>query len=571
MRILLIVLFVSSLGFSYQQNCLGQDRYDVEQADSHYQQQNWQEALKAYNWVVSENPYQGKYWYRLGDIHYHLGDYEASTQAYRKAIDLGDNRHDATYNIGRNYALQNQPEAAVEWLEKTLYDGRFESSNGPEIREQLQSGSDLDAIRNHEGFQKLLPPQLADNISRVDGWRTDLTFMAKRMEQAHYDLFGKVSREKWNAAVENLYQQIPDLADYEIIVELERIIAMVGDSHTNLNPLRSRFQWHAIPAQFSLFKDGLFITAAAPNYQDVVGNRVLRIGNRSTEQAFEILTDYIPRHNEMGVKSHAPLLISIPEFLHALKLTDDLEQVEILTEKDADETMTAVFKSMPLSMEVAMAIVFQPGALGWVTAQDGVERPLPLWLKQPTDMYWFEYLAASKVVYFQFNQVRNKPDEPFVDFCKRMFEFINSNEVEALIIDMRMNGGGNFFIGRPLIHEIIKCDKINQKGKLFTIIGRQTASAAVTLTVQLEEHTQTLFVGEPTREPPNAVSEYNPFTLPYSGLVVSAACIYWQFSYAWDRRPWIAPDIVAELTSEDYKAHRDPAMETILGLLRKNY
>jgi len=166
--------------------------------------------------------------------------------------------------------------------------------------------------------------------------------------------------------------------------------------------------------------------------------------------------------------------------------------------------------------------------------------------------------------------VRDKPDEKFSDFCRRSFKFINENEVEALIIDIRSNSGGNGLLNQPLIHEIIKCEKINEKGKLFTIIGRGTVSAAMMLTVDLERHTRTIFVGEPTPASPNEISETNLITLPYSQLLVSASCIYWQNSLAWDRRIWIAPDIIAEMSSEDFKSNVDPAMNAILSYLGKS-
>jgi hypothetical protein len=53
-------------------------------------------------------------------------------------------------------------------------------------------------------------------------------------------------------------------------------------------------------------------------------------------------------------------------------------------------------------------------------------------------------------------------------------------------------------LNRPLIHRLIRCDTINQWGKLFVVIGRRTFSAAMNLAVDLERHTRALFVGEPT-------------------------------------------------------------------------
>ena len=60
-------------------------------------------------------------------------------------------------------------------------------------------------------------------------WREDLRFMAIEMPRLHRDLFHQMTRERFDSAVERLDERIPGLARNQIIVELERIVAMVGD------------------------------------------------------------------------------------------------------------------------------------------------------------------------------------------------------------------------------------------------------------------------------------------------------------------------------------------------------
>jgi hypothetical protein len=36
-----------------------------------------------------------------------------------------------------------------------------------------------------------------------------------------------------------------------------------------------------------------------------------------------------------------------------------------------------------------------------------------------------------------------------------------------------------------------------------------------------------------------------------------------------DARVWIAPDLVAQMTSDDYRSNRDPALATILAYLQR--
>ena len=173
---------------AYQINGITEEQYTFEQADYHYQEKNWETALEVYNSLVSDNPYKGEYWYRLGDIRYQLKKYDESTKAYKMSLELGYNPQMTVYNIGRNFALQNNARDAVKWLEQALKDGKYETSDGPEIRQKLETDPDLDNIRNHSSFVALLPPKLHDDVSRIEGWRTDLAFMAQRMELIHYNL-----------------------------------------------------------------------------------------------------------------------------------------------------------------------------------------------------------------------------------------------------------------------------------------------------------------------------------------------------------------------------------------------
>src|SRR5205085_8862733 len=109
--------------------------------------------------------------------------------------------------------------------------------------------------------------------------------------------------------------------------------------------------------------------------------------------------------------------------------------------------------------------------------------------------YWFEYLPERKVVYCQYNQVANDPQESLEAFSARLFRFIADNPVDRLVIDMRWNNGGNNFLNKPLVNGLIACDKINHKGRLLVIVGRNTFSAAMCGATQIERFTNAIFVG----------------------------------------------------------------------------
>jgi hypothetical protein len=208
---------------------------------------------------------------------------------------------------------------------------------------------------------------------------------------------------------------------------------------------------------------------------------------------------------------------------------------------------------------------FKPGQ-SWVRIESRYKSGLPLYRKNTDKPYWFEYLEESKTVYFKFNLVQSVPEyERFKSFRQRLFQFIDSHQVERLVVDLRDNPGGDNFLNPPFIHDLLQCRKVDKLGSLYAIIGRKTFSAAMGTAVMLERLSNAIFVGEPTGSSPNFIGEDVPLVLPYSGMRVSISDLYWQYSVAMDYRPWIAPTIYVPPVFSLFRVGRDPAMEGILS------
>ena len=72
-------------------------------------------------------------------------------------------------------------------------------------------------------------------------WRSDLQQLVAELETHHPNPYHKAGRDRFKAAVAQLDERIPRLAAHEIIVEFERLFALVGDGHTNINLAWCRF------------------------------------------------------------------------------------------------------------------------------------------------------------------------------------------------------------------------------------------------------------------------------------------------------------------------------------------
>ena len=133
-----------------------------------------------------------------------------------------------------------------------------------------------------------------------------------------------------------------------------------------------------------------------------------------------------------------------------------------------------------------------------------------------------------------------------------------------LVLDLRHNNGGNGYLNWSLVRELVRTEALDRPDGLFVIVGRRTFSAAMLLSSMLEFHTDAIFVGEPTGSSPQFYGEDTEFQLPYSKLAGSISSRRFQNRFiSDDERPWIAPGIVAELTLDDLREGRDPAMQAI--------
>lgn len=387
-------------------------------------------------------------------------------------------------------------------------------------------------------------------------WREDLRYMAAELPKVHKNLFHSMTRAQFDNAVRELDQRIPSLTREQVIVEMARVVAMVGDGHTQMGlAWDPKIGFHQYPLRLYDYSDGLYVRLAAPAYGEAAGARVVRIGKVSVAEAARLVETIIQRDNVMTVRDVLPSRLVMPEVLHALGIVDDVEHAPFVIEDRTGRQTTML-----------LAPAKNGAAIKWVRANDGAAAPLPFYLKHPGDNYWFEYLESARTLYVQFNAVQDKDQgESIAQFFTRVFAFADVNPVDKFVLDIRLNNGGDNTLIKPLIDGLVARGSINRSGHLFTIIGRLTFSAAQNLTNALEKNTNTLFAGEPTGARPNHYGETVNVALPNSGITLRVSTLWWQDTDANDTRAWTAPQIPAALSSEDYRTNNDPALNAILN------
>lgn len=401
----------------------------------------------------------------------------------------------------------------------------------------------------------------------ADDWQSDLRFLQQTVHKDYAFLFKKVTAEKFDAEVEKLYKAMPAMNKDEWMAGLVRIVCLFKYGHTNIGWRQGPVKYHVAPVNFYWFSDGLYAEGADKKYAAIVGAKLVKVEGMPVMQALDAVKPLVPVENDQYFKAYGLDFLAIPEALHGQGVTKELKTgVTYTFEKDGrsfDQTLTAI-EGFHLPRNYGFAT---PGP-DWISVRD--QQSTPYYLKNIDKNYYYEYLPETKTVYVRQSQVLDDPTETIDAFYKKVFDFIDKNDVEKLVLDVRLNGGGNNYKNKPVVTGIIESRKINKPGKLFVIIGRRTFSACQNLVNELSNYTNALFVGEPTAENINFYGDNRRVELPMTGIPVFLSFAWWQDKPQWENADWLSPQLAVDMSFDAYKTNKDPALEACLGFTDKD-
>lgn len=392
-------------------------------------------------------------------------------------------------------------------------------------------------------------------------WREDLKVMAETMPARHRNLYHTMGREQFASAVAALDARLDGLPRHQVIVEMARIVGMVEDGHTNIAPTRDpKIGFHAFPLALYFFDDGLYVRAAHERHRALVGAKVVGFGTKTLPEAYAAVRQLVGRDNEQDALFFAPHLLVMPEVLHALGLSDSPARARLVVERGGKRSTVELGDAEPAPMMMPDTDTSFMPRPGWVDARVAT----PPWLQDAESKFRMEYVEPGRLLYVQLNQVGNEKQETLAQFAERIRQAVAKQPVDSIVLDLRLNRGGNGMLAPPLVAALLRATPPEAKRRLFAIVGRSTFSAAQFLVSDLEHYTEAVLVGEPTGGKANSHGDSRKITLPNSGITVRVSTIWWQEDER-DRRPWSAPEVAAPLSFEAYRRGEDPALAAILA------
>lgn len=382
--------------------------------------------------------------------------------------------------------------------------------------------------------------------NREEKWTKDIDYLSKQLPKKHKNLFFSLKKEEFNKEVEDLKQSVPKMNDDEVKAGIYKIVASVKDGHTSAYLDYNKLY----PISLYWFKEGIYVTSTIPEYEQIMNCKLVKINGKNIEKVGEEVAQVISHENEAELKSMIPRFVTMPDILHGLKIIDNREQATFTFQNSANKIINVDIKEMEYKDEDKKLFIN--------TYND---KNTPIYMKNKDKNYWFEYIKDKNILYFKYNSCMEMKEKPFKEFSKELLQVLDKNNVDKLIVDMRDNGGGSSSILEPFIEEVKK-RSINDKKKLFVIVGRRTFSSAILNSIDFKNETNATFVGEPTGGKPNHYGEVKGFRLPNTKMQISYSTKY--FTNSKEDTPSFMPDILVEPSISDFINKKDSILEKII-------
>ena len=525
--------------------------------------ENWQALIPVLESLTQQYQNDGDLFYLLGLSYYQTEQYQYAITALKRTLDCGGTvlsgiptgsspSNDIMVKIAKAYAQTGDKENAMLWLRKG-FASRYDE------KPFVKGDSAFLAFNEDSDFQMLYGNNGQENVTRNEAWAIDIDYFKKRIIELHYSPYHAISKTDFAQSFIDLRARIASLSDEQIVVELMKILGGMGNGHNLIIPTSPKMgALKKLPVQFYQFNEGLFIVDAEDDLKQWIGYKVEMIENTPIEEALQKTNVVNARDNDMQTLWLGPYYLGLPDVLEGLGIIKNTKQV-VITLSDAKGKFNK--------------LILNPVAWNFSEFPEIPKlkiEPQPLFLSKRKDPYWFKLLSKYSAIYIQFNAVTQKKEQSLEAFNVELQNQIAQNKIQNLILDLRHNHGGDGSLLPPMLKTLSDFEAMNPKGKIFVIMGRGTFSAGQNLLTSITIYTNPILVGEPSGSKPNHIGDAGWFQLPYSGLMGLISTQFHQDSKSEDNRKWIAPHIPITLSSTDYFAGNDKAMDVIMEVIESS-
>lgn len=375
---------------------------------------------------------------------------------------------------------------------------------------------------------------------------------------------------------------------YALALEFAQAQAISNNAHTYSDYFDIDGLFHPLPVSFWEFPEGPIVTRAHPDFRRLLGAKILSIGGLPFAKAAERVAKFIPGTAERK-RYLTPGWLSRIEVLDAVGLAHDgIADVgfKLADGRRVVEHLGASPTPDPAAESPAWrrSLVPGKGPKPWPHVLDRL-KTLPLQMQKPDELTATP-LDGGNIVYIRSTSLSPYTDAPYAVVIKAymiMDKLVKSaKRPDAIIVDLRYNGGGNFFNIIDFTKELTGF--LKPDGHLYVLEGRATFSAAISFTALLksEAHGRATLVGEEASDNPWFWSEGDVLEAPASKLPLhyrdgrhdwahgctDLSTCYWPVVFHGVAAGSLMPDMPVAMTYADYVRGRDAALEAVMADIR---
>ena len=241
-------------------------------------------------------------------------------------------------------------------------------------------------------------------------WKEDISFFASSIREHHPNPFKHISENSFQSKIDSLEKNIPHMKDHEVIIKMAGISAKLNDGHTQLQFFN--FFTSQYPLGFIVCQDGIFVNKAPVTSKEILGKRLIKIGEVSAERVFEKVSSITPHDNQQTLKNWVPSILTFPEILEALDITPEIDQARFVFTDHGDREI--ILDLVPLPFEEKINWISKPSP-----------DNLPLHLTNLKVNYWHKYLEDEQTLYVQYNKVQNAKSESIQEYFTRLSSLVD--------------------------------------------------------------------------------------------------------------------------------------------------
>ncbi|WP_205410241.1 S41 family peptidase [Aquimarina longa] len=351
----------------------------------------------------------------------------------------------------------------------------------------------------------------------VEKWENDIENLFNTLKSKHINLYHSLPEIEMEQAVDSLLKNLPDLSDDQIFIRLSKIIRSLDDSHTGIWA-QPKF-YNTYPLEFFIFSDTEIRVLRTPkDYPELLGAKLVGIDNTTLNEIIsKVLLVIQCADNWYSERDRLARYLKYSKVLKALEITNEGESAnfEFILENGTYKTIK--LEALPQTEYLA-------------SLKDPINLESPFSFEESligTPYLWYQPIDKLKTGYLYFAaypsalQMRR--------FAVALSRDVIQRGTKNIIIDVRDNGGGNFYVGLELIKLLSSTDQIDWKNGVYVITGRKTYSAGMSNTAHFKELLNAKIVGERTGGNPNDYQDAEMFQLQNSKLQVQFSKRYYRF------------------------------------------